>query len=88
MNKHTPGPWTMHGPNVKANHEGGPWLADCDLGVEILEAYANARLMAIAPDMLEELESILICVESGAGFLPHEYKLRIVDAIHKARGGE
>lgn len=63
--KHTPGPWI-----VRANNDGnptittdehGPWfIAELCLGIEVDgvdQAEANARLIALAPELLEYVAS-------------------------------
>lgn len=58
--KHTPGPWGRGRSIYLRGDRDGPsfgWLMACEPGSpEDLEARANARLIAAAPDMLEALK--------------------------------
>jgi hypothetical protein len=67
MSKHTPGPWTANKPtqsNGRAEVHAGPmlvaqafnWLLDAE-GDE--QCWADARLIAAAPDLLEALKAVV-----------------------------
>ena len=58
MTQHTPGPWTQHGRHVRKDNE------RCDIplfyGYEHLpehEGYANAHLIAAAPDLYDACQA-------------------------------
>ena len=76
-NKHTPGPWTIDEAGRLVVDEDGRLVADCwaelrsDSGVLL----ADLRLIAAAPDLLDELKSILESLRHG----------RSVETIHEAR---
>jgi hypothetical protein len=64
MTAHTPGPWTVRGIATPSGHYIGPALdggapsigfALARLGSTEAQIYANARLMAAAPDLLAAL---------------------------------
>ena len=75
--KHTPGPWMHLGRDGKPQTE--PWngwaikgpdgkgIAACASSVKRLdeEKFANARLIASAPDLLMALRNITECAEAG-----------------------
>lgn len=64
---HTPGPWVAHGRNVSV--EGRDIEFPVAQVTDILheaEAFANARLIAAAPDLLEALRG---CVEQLGHYL-------------------
>ena len=58
--KHTPGPWIAHG--ITINHEQPgveyPIATTTNSPIPTEEAYANARLIAAAPAMLEALRAV------------------------------
>lgn len=69
---HTPGPWFVWGGQIKP--ENGGWqqkrfIAEIPLHTSV-EQSANARLIAAAPDLLEALETILICKTNDNGETP------------------
>ena len=71
MSKHTPGPWLAREPNGK----GRGWLAGpAWLGANTYseECEANARLIAAAPELIKELQSILEDIDSDHGN-DHDY---------------
>jgi hypothetical protein len=52
MMKHTPGPWQVLGNTVFSQH--GQWIGHTDSAATPLEERkANARLFALAPDLLK-----------------------------------
>lgn len=68
---HTPGPWTVE----RHPHSGHPLVAganslvvtDClNDAIPVDEAEANARLISLAPEMLEALEKLLEACEHEA----------------------
>ena len=66
MSKHTPGPWIVVEPDVawaawRIVDAAGPGVCNVTTrhGGQDLEATANAKLIAAAPDMLSELERLL-----------------------------
>ena len=67
MNKHTPGPWIAEQRDTRSvvlAAKGRCLLADCpqwsnrDDRPRAAEAFANAKLFAAAPDLLDALESV------------------------------
>ena len=60
--KHTPGPWSEFGPGSPTVYGGDPTRRICVLdrqtGASMEECYANARLIAAAPDLLAALEKL------------------------------
>lgn len=96
MSKHTPGPWNaeadffgnpvIFGPaRVTVTHMANVPMSRATLPgalkIEAQEVFANARLIAAAPDMLWCLEQI----QAGETMTP-EMILAIAAAIHKAIG--
>ncbi len=77
--EHTPGPWTSQAlDSTQANQDqtparinfyarGGLESVGCAYVVrgDVKKAKANARLMTIAPDLLEAGEAVISCWESG-----------------------
>ncbi len=62
MSKHTPGPWRVTGPNVRAGHALLAIVCDhwADEKTPEPEKEANARLIAAAPDLLDALKEITL----------------------------
>ncbi len=62
MSTHTPGPWVYDEGIVypQEDHAGQAWIADIRGAVD---ADANARLIAAAPDLLQALKDILHTLE-------------------------
>ena len=60
--QHTPGPWSSFGPGSPTIYGGDPQRRICVLdrmtGAELIEDYANARLIAAAPDLLAALRKL------------------------------
>jgi len=103
--KHTPGPWEISPKNEAIiTGENGDvniatmWEAfhlDERTGERVEEAYANARLIAAAPDLLEALENLVFLhtceqegIESGQP-TPEEWYTAVnaaEKAIQKAKG--
>lgn len=67
MSKHTPGPWYAVGGMVEIGNDELPDVCTCDpqlfgqghLPTTPEREYANARLIAAAPDLLEALKGML-----------------------------
>ena len=99
MSKHTPGPWTANKPtqsNGRAEVHAGPmlvaqafnWLLDAE-GDE--QCWADARLIATAPELLEALKSAERAMSNkrfAAEVLEHDSVVRemIRAAIARAEG--
>lgn len=95
MSKHTPGPWTVDGAEVRTDgnrrysltESANLCIARCssDQG-EAGDAQANARLIAAAPEMLSVLKELM--ARRDKCFIPSEDGLdqRILAAIAKAEG--
>ena len=90
MSKHTPGPWAANKPtqsNGRAEVYAGPmlvaqafnWMLDAE-GDE--QCWADARLIAAAPELLEALKLALSIIGFGK---EHD---AISAAIAKAEGGQ
>lgn len=104
MSEYTPGPWQVVGERPYVPHvtAGGkylagdiraPWGGDYDGYYD--EAYANARLIAAAPEMYEALKDALYLLDKasfseGVGFsaVVLDVKARSRAAIAKAEGPE
>ena len=73
MSAHTPGPWfvpkSFGTQYVEARIDGGMLqeVAACGPTQEPTQQYANARLIAAAPELLEALNNLLEAVESMQG---------------------
>lgn len=86
MTKHTPGPWSAIGADVKT---AGPtsrvicWTGQP--GIALTEVRANARLIAAAPDMLNALLDVLNFWDDPDMSMS-ELKGRVRDAVFKAQG--
>ena len=74
MSKHTPGPWNVyqngvdiihpHPSNPTCNYQGyivasANYSKDAETGLPTIEACANARLIAAAPDLLRTLQNMV-----------------------------
>lgn len=94
MSKHTPGPWKIiRGDDElfisSASRKGKVEIATIDTGYIrsfAAEQRANARLIAAAPDLLENLQG---CMEALASHVPDCIEVKAArDAIAKATGSE
>ena len=68
--KHTPGPW-FSSENLNLFAETGEHLADLDTSTEELpseQIYANARLIAAAPDLLAALVEMIVLYADHAQY--------------------
>jgi hypothetical protein len=75
MSTHTPGPWKADNwSDISVNRNGKPtlvaraWQSSHDMPshpIKSIEAAANARLIAAAPDLLAALNEILVIVNEG-----------------------
>ena len=85
FNDHTPGPWTQHG--IYISKDGNDYeypVASVSTIIPDDEAWANARLIAAAPDLLAALESL----EKMTSDLPLPSVHNVIRAaIEKARKG-
>ena len=107
MNKHTPGPWrTIESTNTTMRTVVGPdfpgqgYIADVNLcrtnDAQDVDGEANARLIAAAPELLEELKETLTyhpgVTHGRCGFCGHYgddcRANRIKALINKAEGRE
>ena len=101
--KHTPGPWTTderehNDPYQHVRILGGSraiaelWIDDAPVPEYNAEQYANARLIAAAPELLEALQILLDCVTDIREINMEDYcpnsLLLARAAIAKATGGE
>ena len=65
MSQHTAGPWTAHGTIVNKEGEDYEYPIAGMIGqVPDDEAYANARLIAASPDLLEALKVLIHDIEA------------------------
>jgi hypothetical protein len=64
--KHTPGPWEQDGLTIRADHRG--IVAKCPTPQQngTYDCHGNARLIAVAPDLLEALKTLADDHEFGA----------------------
>lgn len=93
MNKFTPGPWIAEQRDTRSvvlAAKGRCLLADCpqwsnrDDRPRAAEAFANAKLFAAAPDLLDALSEIIN--DGGKFVITHETHRKARAAIAKARG--
>ena len=85
--KHTPGPWEMDGSGAVFGPDGDP-IMTCGLyavcfGEGSEEGYANARLIAAAPDLLAACVEFVRKVECGEARSKRSYA-QMKAAIKKA----
>ena len=95
MSQHTPGPWYVTGDNIHAGYTtpGGDrvdrWVATISAGQNDkprMVDYANARLIAAAPDLLAALERASTFIASS-GCAGSTHMVSICEtAITKAKG--
>ena len=63
--KHTPGPWDTNSRKTIVRHtETGEWIADVG-GRDTPEAIANATLIARAPDLLSEVDTLRAALDAA-----------------------
>ncbi len=88
MIKHTPGPWTLHAHMEGADVRKGQHMI-CTMNVEGASDTANARLIAVAPELLKELRFALAYLPCSTRLTEHS-RCHICagarDAIAKAEG--
>ena len=86
---HTPGPWTPHGTIITREGDNSEYPVAGVLGyLPDEEAYANARLIAAAPELLSALESLAPMFDNDSPLLT-VYSTQIEEArtaIAKATG--
>ena len=87
MSRHTPGPWAIYvnAPSdivIRKMSKDGYEL--CSIA-RVSSGYANARLIAAAPELLEALQSVLDNCLDSEGLCAAHAKARA--AIAKAKGG-
>lgn len=91
--KHTPGPWAHHNTPTPFIYVNAGGLPICQIytstahGQSMGEQFANAHLIAAAPDLLEALREIFHDVKQGA--IPNdddEWWKKASTAIAKATG--
>lgn len=91
--KHTPGPWKVRPhcsyeyrfevyPDRAVEFADVSGHSSSDIDVEIAEAYANANLIAAAPDLLEVAHKVV----NNWGNLHHKDLMQLRAAIAKAEG--
>jgi len=89
MSAHTTGPWHIDGSDVFAKDDS--LVVDCSIAIARpdLEICANARLIAAAPDLLQALDDLLLCIEVDA-LMPESvsFMRQARAAIAKATGAE
>ena len=89
MTQHTQGQWkhVLAPSQIVAGDKIICTLNQCNLDGQEFEKYANARLIAAAPELLDALESLLSAskTEDVPDILDAEEKARA--AINKAKGG-
>ncbi len=93
MTKHTPGPWMLGDSDLRVSqfsihgkttnrHSTIARMVSMEHGMAIEEIYANAHLMAAAPDLLEALQNL----ENDDGRIPDHAWAMVQAAIAKATG--
>lgn len=86
--KHTPGPWSEFGPGNPQVYGGDPVrriaVLDRQTGASMDECYANARLIAAAPELLAALEGVRDFWAGGD--CPEDLWEELTTAIAKAKG--
>lgn len=100
MSKHTPGPWHLgfeefddwnHAITIVDDYDTPHDVFRGESGVSSEEAYANARLISAAPDLLAACKAIVACIEQVNDdhptglYLGSEYQQAVM-AIAKAEG--
>ncbi len=78
--KHTKGPWVIELSEIDLAR-----ITTKDIGV-CLTDYANAHLIAAAPDMYEALEEVLRCLPEQMSLDGETIRDTIKSALNKARG--
>ena len=73
--KHTPGPWEVCGGHFVCSASGvltaSADSAESNAGLDVLEGFANARLIAAAPELLDACRALLrdmLAVDAGGSF--------------------
>lgn len=92
--QHTPGPWkrrknVVSGPfgvTVVQCMDNGTWGEKGCHSITKIEAEANARLIATAPELLEALESIIASADAGNAAILNRLLDQARAAIAKAKG--
>ena len=94
--KHTPGPWSISPPMgtgiepwfwVSASRTLHLQVSACDDGYVLGENEANARLIAAAPELLEDGQKLLNCLDGNATLSElNEAADKLKQTIAKARG--
>ncbi len=102
MSKHTPGPWLVASRSYTHGHTGASgihfWVVDsqgnalpCDTrSSKNAEPYANAKIIAAAPDMLDALKiarDAMARMDCGSGTRMGDALEQVEKAIAKAEGG-
>lgn len=76
---HTPGPWTSH--DFWVGNEGGMMVADCvtehNKNLPSKEKYANARLIAAAPELRDACNYAVGVLES----MPEDMREQLADIL-------
>lgn len=91
MNAHTPGPWTFVGSAIEADSPTRPGFTDVigwvSSDVDEVDADANGRLIAAAPEMYEAIKAAHVQRDPRhrVSMLVNDWQ-RIEDAIAKATG--
>lgn len=93
---HTPGPWTAHDSPVDGAYPISTAFGDHRICIAHahgvfeepgrIEAQANARLIAAAPELLEALKRIMAAVNYGGIKMPAVIGIQASTAIAKAEG--
>ena len=95
MRNHTPGPWTIDlskgSQPIEITAEGRPELAYVPVGMDDCdnpEDFANARLIAAAPDLLAAVEAALQGIAERKANLTQSRNVEqiLVNAFQRAKG--
>jgi hypothetical protein len=83
MDKYTPGPWHIEGPQVVQTADDGGINSVAIVNVRAAEWRANARVIAAAPDLLEACKMVL-AHRSGTEYTWPQVRDALVAALKKA----
>jgi hypothetical protein len=91
--KHTPGPWTNHGRIAQTGLPHSAVAAKTLIARVYSEAFgdeaqeeANARLIAAAPELLEQLRVTVLYLRSACMVMDSESRQMALETVKEARG--
>jgi hypothetical protein len=87
MTHHTPGPWSVVDGEIEAEGAAVASVDRHELNPACVDAEANARLIAAAPELLEALDYLYNWTKDvGGDEAFHDWRRRAAAAIAKATG--